>query len=50
MIPIESVSLLITGMICFQVATLIGLVYLAVKEKASRKPPKAALMREEYRP
>lgn len=49
MMPIESVQLLVTGMLCFQIATLIGLVYLAVNQKRSRKPPMAPMMSEEYR-
>jgi hypothetical protein len=51
MIPIETVEHLITGMLCFQVATLIGLVYLATKDRSSRQAPaqKAGLMSELYR-
>jgi len=50
MIPIETVEHLIAGMLCFQAATLIGLVYLAVKEKRTDpRPPKAGMMSELYR-
>jgi hypothetical protein len=50
MIPIETVQLLIAGMLCFQAATLIGLAYLAAKEKRTDpRPPKAGLMSDLYR-
>jgi len=47
MIPIETVEHLLNAMLCFQAATLIGLVYLAVKEKRTDpRPPKAGMMRD----
>ena len=47
MIPIDTVLLLIVGAICFQIANLIGLVYLAIR--TDPKPTKAGLMSELYR-